>query len=67
MWWGHGEAIHVTASSWDHPDEPNPGNVERLLEGKVDGVRFANVEVHSASGTSETCALCLKLGEINVR
>ena len=47
MWWGHGEAIHVTASSWDHPDEPNPGNAERLLEGKVDGVRFANVEVHS--------------------
>jgi len=47
MWWGHGEAIHVTASSWDHPDEPHPGNPERLLEGKVDGVRFANIEVHT--------------------
>jgi hypothetical protein len=46
-WWGHGEAIHVTASSWDGADEPNPGNVERLLEGKVDGIRFANIEVHT--------------------
>ena len=46
-WWGHGEALHVTASSWDNPNEPTSGNIERLLEGKVDGVRFSNIEVHS--------------------
>jgi len=47
MWWGHGEALHVTASSWDGTQEKNPGNPERLLEGRVDGVRFVNLEVHS--------------------
>jgi len=46
-WWGHGEAIHVTASSWDHPQGTTDGNPERLLEGRVDGVRFVNLEVHT--------------------
>jgi hypothetical protein len=46
-WWGHGEAIHVTASAWDDPTGTTDGNPERLLEGKVDGVRFVNIDVHS--------------------
>lgn len=46
-WWGHGEAIHVTAAAWDGPQELSPANPERLLEGKVDGVRFADIEVHT--------------------
>ncbi len=46
-WWGHGEAIHVTASAWDDPAGTTDGNPERLLEGKVDGVRFVNIDVHS--------------------
>ena len=46
-WWGHGEAIHVTASAWDDPQGTTDGNPERLLEGKVDGVRFVNIEAHS--------------------
>ena len=42
-WWGHGEALHVTAASWD--EDTTDGNVERLLKGKVDGVRFENIQV----------------------
>ena len=49
-WWGHGEALHVTASSWDDPNGTTDGNPERLLEGKVEGVRFVNIEVHTEAG-----------------
>ena len=49
-WWGHGEALHVTASSWDDPNiEWNPalGNIERQYEGRVDGVKFSNIKTTS--------------------
>lgn len=49
-WWGHGEALHVTAFSWDDPNKqwnPEHGNVERQLEGKVDGIKFSNIRVLS--------------------
>ena len=42
-WWGHGEAIHVTAASWD--EGTTDGNPERLREGKVDGIRFEGIHV----------------------
>jgi hypothetical protein len=29
MWWGHGEALHVTAFSWDDPAKGTDGNIER--------------------------------------
>lgn len=49
-WWGHGEALHVTAFSWDDPNkewDPQFGNQERQLEGKVDGIKFSNIRVVS--------------------
>ena len=49
-WWGHGEALHVTASSWDDADRGTDGNQERLLDGKVDGVRFSQLDVHTEAG-----------------
>ena len=49
-WWGHGEALHVTASSWDDPGRGTDGNPERLLAGKVDGVRFSHLDVHTEAG-----------------
>lgn len=49
-WWGHGEALHVTAFSWDDPRiewDPSRGNKERQLEGRVEGIRFFNLKVVS--------------------
>lgn len=49
-WWGHGEALHVTAFSWDDPHKewnPEHGNIERQLEGKVDGIKFSNIRIES--------------------
>lgn len=49
-WWGHGEALHVTAFSWDDPTKewsPEMGNIERQLEGRVEGIRFNNIRVVS--------------------
>lgn len=49
-WWGHGEALHVTAFSWDDPNKEwniEWGNQERQLEGKVDGIKFSNIRVVS--------------------
>lgn len=49
-WWGHGEALHVTAFSWDDPHkewDPQFGNQERQLEGRVDGIKFSNLRVVS--------------------
>jgi hypothetical protein len=49
-WWGHGEALHVTAFSWDDPNlpwTPELGNPERQLEGRVEGIRFSNLKVVS--------------------
>jgi len=50
QWWGHGEALHVTASAWNEPSLGTDGNVERMLEGKVDGIRFTNINVQSEAG-----------------
>ena len=50
QWWGHGEALHVTASAWNEPSVGTDGNPERLLEGKVDGVRFSNINIRSEAG-----------------
>ena len=44
-WWGHGEALHVTAASWDHPEGTTDGNPERLLEGTVENITFENLKV----------------------
>ena len=46
-WWGHGEALHVTAASWDHPDGTTDGNPERLLEGTVENITFENLKVRT--------------------
>jgi polygalacturonase len=49
-WWGHGEALHVTAFSWDDPAivwNPERGNQERQLEGRVDGIKFSNLKIVS--------------------
>ena len=49
-WWGHGEALHVTAFSWDDPSkpwDPSMGNIERQYEGRVDGIKFSNLRVTS--------------------
>ena len=51
-WWGHGEALHVTAFSWDDPNKEWDsafGNIERQLEGKIDGVKFVNIRTESES------------------
>lgn len=50
LWWGHGEALHVTAFSWDDPGiewDASRGNKERQLEGRVAGITFANLKVTS--------------------
>jgi len=48
MWWGHGEALHVTAFSWDkdHTD----GNIERTYEGFVRDITFENITCHTEAG-----------------
>jgi polygalacturonase len=50
MWWGHGEALHVTAFSWNEEGFLENGNPERLLEGKVSNISFKNLEVDSEAG-----------------
>jgi hypothetical protein len=50
MWWGHGEALHVTAFAWSSEGFLEDGNVERLLEGKVENITFRNLEVESEAG-----------------
>ena len=49
-WWGHGEALHVTAASWDHPEGTTDGNPERLLEGTVEDISFENLDVTTEGG-----------------
>lgn len=49
-WWGHGEALHVTAASWDHPEGTTDGNPERLLEGTIENVTFQNLQVITEGG-----------------
>lgn len=50
MWWGHGEALHVTAFSWNDPGHVGDGNPERALEGYVKDIRFENLEVETEAG-----------------
>lgn len=50
MWWGHGEALHVTAFSWNDPGHVGDGNPERALEGYVKNIRFENLEVDTEAG-----------------
>lgn len=50
MWWGHGEALHVTAFAWNTPENLGSGNPERVLKGKVRDIKFENIEVTSEAG-----------------
>jgi len=50
MWWGHGEALHVTAFAWSDEGLLGDGNIERLLEGKVEDITFRNLKVDSEAG-----------------
>ena len=52
-WWGHGEALHVTAFRWSEPERLGEGNPERTLFGEVENVSFENLIV-----TTEAGALC---------
>lgn len=49
-WWGHGEALHVTAFAWNEPENLQDGNPERLLQGRVSNIRFENLEVDTEAG-----------------
>jgi hypothetical protein len=50
MWWGHGEALHVTAFAWNDPGKVGDGNPERALEGFVREIRFENLTIDSEAG-----------------
>lgn len=50
LWWGHGEALHVTAFAWNEPDLVGDGNPERALPGKVQNVVFRDLDVDSEAG-----------------
>jgi len=50
MWWGHGEALHVTAFAWNTAEHLHDGNPERLLPGKVRNITFRNLQVDSEAG-----------------
>lgn len=50
MWWGHGEALHVTSFAWNTKENLQDGNPERLLPGKVKNITFRNLEVDSEAG-----------------
>ena len=50
MWWGHGEALHVTAFSWNDPGHVGDGNPERALEGYVKNIRFEDLTIDTEAG-----------------
>jgi hypothetical protein len=50
MWWGHGEALHVTAFSWDDPQKGTDGNIERTYEGFVRDITFENITCRTEAG-----------------
>jgi len=50
MWWGHGEALHVTAFSWDDPIQGTDGNIERTYEGFVRDIIFENITCQTEAG-----------------
>jgi hypothetical protein len=49
-WWGHGEALHVTAFAWNDTEHLGDGNPERLLPGRVHDVVFDNLTVRTEAG-----------------
>ena len=49
-WWGHGEALHVTAFAWNEPEMVGDGNPERAIPGTVRNITFRNLEVESEAG-----------------
>jgi polygalacturonase len=49
-WWGHGEALHVTAFAWNEPEHLSDGNPERLIKGRVKNIRFENLEIDTEAG-----------------
>ena len=49
-WWGHGEALHVTAFRWNHPDLVGDGNIERGYYGKVSDITFEDLDVVTEAG-----------------
>lgn len=53
VWWGHGEALHVTAFRWSEPEQLGEGNPERTLFGEIENVAFQNLTI-----TTEAGALC---------
>jgi polygalacturonase len=50
MWWGHGEALHVTAFAWNDPGKIGDGNPERALEGYVKNIRFEDLLIDTEAG-----------------
>ena len=50
MWWGHGEALHVTAFAWNEPANVGNGNPERALEGYVQNINFENIDIDTEGG-----------------
>lgn len=50
MWWGHGEALHVTAFSWDDKNKGTDANIERTYEGFVRNIVFENITCHTEAG-----------------
>lgn len=50
MWWGHGEALHVTAFSWNDPGHIGDGNPERGLEGYVKNIAFEDLTIDTEAG-----------------
>lgn len=49
-WWGHGDALHVTAFRWSEPEMLGDGNIERILHGRVSGILFEDLEVVTEAG-----------------
>lgn len=49
-WWGHGEAIHVTAFAWNEPHLVGNANPERQLHGRVKNVQFENLHIDCEAG-----------------
>lgn len=67
VWWGHGEALHVTAFSWSDPNSKFDGNIERGLEGKVQNIVFENLEIDTEAGILNWAAKKGLIKNINFR
>lgn len=67
IWWGHGEALHVTAFAWSKEELLGDGNPERLLEGKVRNISFSNIEVNSEAGILNWAAHPYLVGNVSYK